>query len=148
MRRDILKLAFMFVFVFALLFITCACGSSRTSAPFPMTTISVSGQAFLAPGSPASIPATLRLKIRLLDSRLPLNAISIDPDGAGPQTFQAMNPILIGKDLPDSSFTSYYCDFMWQGPDASQAVLRADCGGGTFDAPVALFLAELAPWAD
>jgi hypothetical protein len=124
----------------------CTCGSSGSAGPTPVIVIPVQVLTYLAPGASESFPTTVRLKVEILDDKLPLHSISFDPDADGPLAPQAVTPIPANKMPPFADYTGYFFDFIWEGPDGTTTYVVVDCAGGIYTSPVDLFLDHLFTW--
>ena len=93
-------------------------------------------QAFLAPSAPKTVPTTVRFRLWVRNDRLPVEAVSIDPDDQGPMPRRALDMSLLRSLGVENGGTAYYIDFAWEGPENTQSVINVECSGGNYTTAV------------
>jgi len=77
------------------------------------------------------------------DSLLPVNGLTIDPDGEGDAP-----PVQVeSQQFRERGIsTEFYFDFEWEGPDGTEGVISVTTAGGTLRDTLDLTLERLPPW--
>jgi len=122
-------------------------GGTRIDAISPPP-LNVYADANLAPEATQQLPTTLRITVLARDSLLPIIAFVFQANydwetQTGGTLIRSEDFLEYGK---RGSYTEYYFDVEWVGPDNTDALVTALGAGGTSATVLRLALEQLKPW--
>ena len=122
-------------------------GQGKPVQPPAAPDIKFHASVFLAPGAAAAIPTTVRVKIWVSSSSLPITSAEIDLDGdRGPLATRALDVSLWQAVGDEGAMSTLYFDIPWASADSAQPVLTVHCSGGNYATICNVNPDSLQPW--